>query len=108
MAVALGVGVLVIVELTALLTAAGDSVVVGVCAFAHRWCSSGGQWSGQGSESPQRAQTSQTPPFHTADLRRSQISFFGVGTEPDSTALSHQMTAAGNRILMRVAQFEGR
>ena len=49
--VALNVALLVVVELAALLTvvtAAGDSVVVGVCAVAHGWCSSGRMWSRQG------------------------------------------------------------
>src|ERR1700756_1807218 len=66
-------GQLVIVELAALPTAAGDSRIAGGRAVAHGWSSSGGQWSGQPGQSPQRAQTSQTPPFHTAGYRRSRF-----------------------------------
>jgi hypothetical protein len=102
MPVALLVGGLVVAELAALLTVspfitgAGDSVVVGVCAVAHGWVSSGGMWSGQGYMSPQRALASQTPPFHTAASGRRCPA--QAGTEPDPTALSHPITAAGNRI----------
>lgn len=41
--------------------------------------------------------------FHTADFRDEQISSTRVGTGPDSTALSHQVTVAGNRISVRPA-----
>jgi hypothetical protein len=42
----------------------------------------------------------------TADLRRTCIS--DVGTEPDSTALSHLMTGTGNRILVYLGAFHDR
>jgi len=86
-ALALGVAGLVVVELAALSTAAGDSVVVGVGAVAHGWCSSAGRRSGQGKESPQRASSIDLS-FREASPR--------AGANLGARVLSHPASLARN------------